>query len=330
MAAAAEPVKQIGSVVTLGMGVLAILAVQPARLGLVVRGREAVLAGAGTFVAAALVRAFPGLPGILFGLPAPAGFAEGLAATASVFLLLLALGAVGGVSRRRRAVRRGLALLALTGALFGDSGHLLVVYAAFVLLVRGAALGAPSVDRWHEWVRALAQRVEAGEPVVIGLRGEEVSRMRIERGPVDVRLARRGDDVVQVDVTAGSPPRSPPAWSARHRRAAQPRAARLPEASARAQVDLAAGIDREIVVRGDGAAALDDELRRLLLALPPGALAVWPSEGARWRGFPAATPTPDRPVPMSEIDAGQPAPTEDLAGVVQVVREVARRSGIRC
>jgi len=325
----AGPVSSVGRAAALLLGIPALMTVRPARV-LAVRDRTALIAAAATLAVAGLVAAFPGLLAVTLGVSRPPALVGRVLALLSLFLTLLALGTLRGVSPRRRAIARGLSLLLLTGFVLDVAGNLVVVHAAFVLLVRGVSMGAPADDRWRDYLAAMAKRVDAGEPVVIGLRGEEISRMRIENGPIDLRLARRGDEIVQIDVTAGSPPRSPPAWSARHRGAEQPRTSRLPEAGGRARSDSEFG--RELIVHGDGAVGmLDDELLRQLLALPPGAVAVWPAEGARWRAFPANTRSPDRPVSMSEIDAGEPAPLlEDLVGVVRVVREVARRAGIRC
>jgi hypothetical protein len=323
-----DPAAGIGRAAALLGGIPSLMVVRPARFDL----RSVASAAVMSIGVAVAVAAIPGLPVVALGLPLPPLRIGQALALISVFLTLLAIGSVRGASQRRRALLRGLALLLCTGYLLDEPAHLLVVHAAFVLLARGVALGAPEPTLWRAFMDAVARRVEAAEPVLITLRGEEVSRMRVEEGPVDVRVVRRGDDIAQIDVTIGNPPRSAPALSALHRQACQPRGARLPEAEGSVSAAGQADFDRAVALRGDGAAGvLDNELRDLLLALPPGALAVWPGEGARWRSFPARTTAPDRPVAVTEIGGAQEAPAvEDLVGVVQVLRQVARRAGIRC
>jgi len=326
LAAFAESAGGFGRAAALLLGIPALMVVRPARP----RGRALLIAVLATAGVALTLSARPALLDAAIGVPAPSSGASTALALLSMVLTVAALAAVRGATPRRRALFGGLALVLLQGVMLVSPGHLLVCFAAFALLVRGAALGAPDSRRWRDYLAAVASGVDAGEPVVIALRSEEVSRMRAEQGPVDLRLVRCADEIVQVDVAVGAPPRTVPALSATHRLAAQPRGSHLAEAAGTAHPCGEAEFDREFDVRGDGLLdLLDAETRRMLLALPPGALAVWSKEGARWRSFPARTSNPDRPVPLARIAGNaDAAPVDDLVGVVRVLREVARRAGV--
>jgi hypothetical protein len=174
-------------------------------------------------------------------------------------------------------------------------------------------------------VHTLTTRDEGGltSSVIVGECRGLPARVRIERvaGSVlalDVAIGREIDEAREATVTV---------W------AIQPRGLGASPAAPPAAPAIRTGdaaFDERFKVRGSQRAAevlLDAALRERAVALLDGWLALWGSEGLRYRVYPGRSAPLDHPIPLSDLALGQIPPTAHrLVGVIELLMAMAERA----
>lgn len=232
-----------------------------------------------------------------------------LAALAGATFATLTLLRSQGTARLRGY---GLLLLAAGGLHMELPYELVLVALGFFCLAASAVRtdGQPiSREAFDGVVKHAAAALGAPKVTVTGEPGFEVARVHAPAGgtSVEVVVARRSEVISDVEISVGdTPPREPSFAIERH----EARGLGPHPAGARVQTEDPE-FDATFAVhdkRGAGAAVLDEDMRRRMLALVRGWLGVWPQRGVRYRA--------------TELAAGDDA----LPELIALVRELAQRT----
>jgi hypothetical protein len=241
----------------------------------------------------------------------PLGQLAVIGALATVAYTAVSLLSVRGVHRLRGW---GVGLLTL-GGLGPELPYQMVLLALGFLCLAESAVRSDarpiSREAFDGLLRRAAGAVGTQQVSVTGTPGAEVARLTTAAAagtlPVSLVVNRRAGAIVRIDITVGeAPPREPPfVVERRDAPGLGPH-----ESGARVLADDPA-FDRVLALhdrRGAGAALLDDDTRKRMLALVQGWLAVWPQRGIAYRA--TALPSGD----------------EALAQLIAFLRELAQRT----